>query len=102
MHVILGNMLLPAKSSFSPRQVEVLHTEGRKYNRGPQPPRTKYCHVLRPYSQVEHFQSRHVAASPVHLRCRILSPGLLSDKKETAKSRVCHPLDPLLKLFFTD
>ena len=26
----------------------------------------------------------------------------LSAKKETVKSRVCHPLDPLLKLFFTD
>ena len=52
--------------------------------------------LLRPYSQVDHFQSRRGGASPVHLRCRTLSPGLASsrsDKKDTAKSRVCHPLD---------
>ena len=42
--------------------------------------------LLRPYSQVEHCQSRHGAASPVHLRCRILSPGSPNGKKGDAET----------------
>jgi len=55
--------------------------------------------LRRPYSQVAHCQSRHGAASPVLLRCCVLSPGSRSDKKETAKSRVCHPSESRIQVF---